>query len=66
MLHRSKSTLLIFLLCYALQWAEQKMISWMYGDGVTIMDRFVCNELRERLGMDAVGQQNTLRWYGRF
>jgi len=30
------------------QWAEMRMVRWMCG--VKVTDRFICNELRERLG----------------
>jgi len=49
----------------ALQRAEMRMVTWMYG--VKLQDRVPSKELRERLGLDdiiSVLQQNRLRWYG--
>jgi len=49
----------------ALQWAEMRMVRWMFG--IKLIDRFPSKELRERLGIDDIAlvlQQNRLRWYG--
>ena len=36
----------------ALQRAEMRMIGWACG--VIVIDKFMCNELRERLGIDDI------------
>jgi len=49
----------------ALQWAEMRMVRWMFD--VKLQDRIPSKGLRERLGLDdiiSVLQQNRLRWYG--
>ena len=46
----------------ALQRAEMRMVRWMCG--VKLKDRLPSKELRERLGVALVLQQNRLRWYG--
>ena len=50
-----------------LQWAEMRMIKWMWS--IKITKRFTCSELKEKLGTGdviTVIQQNRMRWYGRF
>jgi len=49
----------------ARQWAERRMVRWMWG--IKLKDRFSSKELKERLGIDDIAlvlQQNRLRWYG--
>jgi len=49
----------------ALQRAEMRMVRWICI--VTVKDRVLSKQLRERLGIDHIVlilQQNRLRWYG--
>jgi len=49
----------------ALQRAEMRMVRWIFI--VTVKDRVLSKQLRERLGIDhiiLILQQNRLRWYG--
>jgi len=49
----------------ALQRAEMSMVRWICI--VTVKDRVLSKQLRERLGIDHIVlilQQNRLRWYG--